>query len=112
MFWGSPTEQGPTSVKEFSEGRTFTPKNDTQFRRPVTEKRLPLTPLNRPVLQIPFTERRPHIIPRNRSIPTKYYPVATPSVNKNFSRFKNTMISELFKLFNESIFEGKVRFYI
>lgn len=35
-------------------------------------------------------------------------PVVTPSASKNFNRFKNDMIGELYELFNLTVFENKV----
>ena len=46
--------------------------------------------------------------PVNRNIPPSLQLVTTPSAAKNFSRFKNKMITEVFSLFNESVFENKV----
>ena len=39
-------------------------------------------------------------------------PVVTPSASKNFNRFKNDMIGELYELFNSTVFENKVREFL
>lgn len=111
MFWGSPRTPDKERVKmvQFTERKPLTPKN---YRIPkpqaaATEMKFPSTPMTCPLPKAPFTARRPHMTPRN--YPASFLDSATtPSANKNFTRFKNTMVSELFQMFNQSIFDGMV----
>lgn len=90
---GSPIHQQDPSSTRFpdtpeSSGNNHHPIPHYWQRRPFTERKLlPRTPLNRPPPSQPIT---------------------TPSAAKNFSRAKNKMITELFQLFNESVFDRLV----
>lgn len=70
---------------------------------------VPSTPLNCPPQPHPVTtvgRRGFPLTPVNH--PPPLHPVTTPSAGKSFSRSKDKMVAELFKLFNDSVFDGKV----
>ena len=111
MFWGSPssTSSSYKSHRNTVKSVHFT-SSPVLHPGSVTAGRSPLTPVNRPLTQLmSFTERRPQMPPRNCPMPSKC-PVTTPSAGKNFSRCKSTMVAELFKFFNKSVFEEKVSY--
>lgn len=122
VFPLTPTNQTCPRHVPFSDRKPLplTPRDQTAPRYhprvSFSEKKVvPATPRNQttgprhyPDPHVPFMERKvlPHT-PRNRP-PPRSQPVTTPSANKNFSRFKEDMIAELFREFNRSVFEGQV----
>ena len=84
------TARPPPAVTAKGRDVPSTPLNRLQRPHPVTtagRRGFPLTPANHPPLQLPVT---------------------TPSAGRSFSRSKDKMVAELFKLFNDSVFDGMV----